>query len=101
MQQAVYGLTPQKKTKNNISDDTSGLDISPSTIALISVRDALLEQFCDEVVPPWKEIRREQRAQDRSLRAMNPINYNDKGTVKGLQMVAQVEPLQEAAEENC
>jgi hypothetical protein len=26
------------------------------------------------VVPPWKEIRREQRAQDRSLQAMNPFN---------------------------
>ena len=31
---------------------------------------------------PWKEIKREQRAQDRSRRATNPDNYNDDGTVK-------------------
>jgi len=34
------------------------------------------------VIPPWKEIRREQRAQDRSLRATNPFNNNVDGTVK-------------------
>ena len=34
------------------------------------------------MVHPWKEIRSEQRAQDRSRRATNPDNYGDDGTVK-------------------
>jgi putative transposase len=81
VQLVLEGL-PQKKSKNSISDDACGIDIGPSTIAVVSEEDALLAQFCDEVVPPWKEIRRKQRAQDRSLRATNPDNYNDDGTVK-------------------
>jgi hypothetical protein len=43
--QLVLEGAPQKKAKNSISDDTSGLDIGPSTIALVSGRDALLAQF--------------------------------------------------------
>jgi putative transposase len=33
-------------------------------------------------MPPWKEIKREQRAQDRSRRATNPDNYHAEGTLK-------------------
>lgn len=80
--QLVLEGVPHRKTKNVISDDTCGLDIGPSTIAAVGEEDALLARFCDEVVQPWKEIKREQRAQDRSRRATNPGNYNEDGTVK-------------------
>ena len=80
--QLILEGTPHQKTKNIISDNTCGLDIGPSTIAAVGEEDALLAQFCDEVIQPWKEIKREQRAQDRSRRATNPDNYNENGTVK-------------------
>jgi hypothetical protein len=80
--QLVLNGTPHQKDKNIISDNTCGLDIGPSTIAAVGEEDALLVQFCNEVIQPWKEIRREQRAQDRSRRATNPGNYNADGTVK-------------------
>jgi len=67
-----------QETKNNISVATCGLDIGPSTIAVVSTGDAFLAQFCDGAVQPWKGIKSEQRAQDRSRRA---INYNEDGTV--------------------
>lgn len=59
-----------------------GLDIGPSTIAAVSGEDAILEQFCPEVTEPWQEIRRIQRAMDRSRRSTNPENYNPDGTVQ-------------------
>jgi transposase len=80
--QLILEGIPHQKEKNTISDNTCGLDIGPSTIAAVGEEDALLAQFCDEVIQPWKEIRRELRAQDRSRRATNPDNYNADGTVK-------------------
>ncbi|MDR2984312.1 MAG: hypothetical protein LBV34_05675 [Nocardiopsaceae bacterium] len=59
-----------------------GLDIGPSTIAAVSGADAILERFCPEVEEPRREIRRIQRAMDRSRRASNPDNYNPNGTIR-------------------
>ncbi len=61
---------------------TVGLDIGPSTIAIVGKEDAALVRFCDTVEQPWREVRRIQRAMDRSRRAMNPDNYNADGTMK-------------------
>ena len=61
VQLVLEGL-PHEKSKNSISDDACGLDIGLSTIAVVREGEALLAQFCDAVVQPWKEIRREQRA---------------------------------------
>lgn len=80
--QLVLDGTPHQKEKNTISANTCGLDIGPSTIAAVGEKDALLAQFCEQVIQPWKEIKREQRAQDRSRRATNPDNYNADGTLK-------------------
>ncbi len=80
--QLILEGTPHQKEKNIISDKECGLDIGPSTIAAVGEDDAFLSQFCDEVVQPWKDLKREQRAQDRSRRATNPNNYNEDGTVK-------------------
>jgi len=80
--QLILEGAPLKKAHHTLSDGACGLDIGPSTIAAVGEDEALLTQFCDQVVQPWKEIRREQRAQDRSRRATNPDNYNADGTVK-------------------
>jgi len=59
-----------------------GLDIGPSTIAVVGDHTAALVQFCDTVVQPWKEIRRLHRAMDRSRLATNPQCFNTDGTWK-------------------
>ena len=61
---------------------TVGLDIGPSTIAIVGDKEAKLARLCDTVEQPWREVRRTQRAMDRSRRATNPDNYNADGTVK-------------------
>ena len=57
-----------------------GLDIGPSDIAMVSDGDAALENFCPEVEQPWRELRRIERAMDRSRRATNPDAFNADGT---------------------
>ncbi len=59
-----------------------GLDIGPSTIAIVGDDSASLVKFCDTVIQPWKETRRLQRAMDRSKRATNPHCFNANGTWK-------------------
>jgi len=63
-------------------DETVGLDIGPSTIAVVTDEQATLERFCDELKDKQKEIRRLQRKLDRQRRANNPQNYNPDGTIK-------------------
>jgi len=63
-------------------DNTVGLDIGPSTIAVVTDKQASLERFCDELKDKQKEIRRLQRKLDRQRRANNPQNYNPNGTIK-------------------
>jgi hypothetical protein len=55
-----------------------GLDIGPSTIAVVSTEDAALEGFCPSVIEPWKDSRRILHAMDRSRRATNPGNFDAK-----------------------
>jgi putative transposase len=56
-----------------------GLDIGHSNIAAVGRSDAIFEQFCPSVVQPWKELRRIERAMDRSKWANNPACFDDKG----------------------
>ena len=58
------------------------MDIGPSVIAAVATADAILEQFCPKVVEPWQDIRRIQRAMDRSRRATNPDNFDARGRCK-------------------
>jgi putative transposase len=53
-----------------------GLDIGPSTIAVVSTEDAALDGFCPSVIEPWKDSRRILSAMDRSRRATNPSNFD-------------------------
>ena len=64
------------------SGQTVGLDIGPSTIAIVADDAVALEKFAPSVEQPWKQIRVLQRAMGRSRRASNPDNFNANGTVK-------------------
>jgi len=80
--QLVLEGKPLIKDKNKPADDIVGLDIGPSTIAVVTSEQATLERFCDELKDKQKEIRRLQRKLDRQRRANNPQNYNPEGTIK-------------------
>jgi putative transposase len=75
---------PFRKEKNTIGQDTVGLDIGPSTIAIVApeAQTASLEVFCGELRSSQKAIRKLQRKTDRQRRLANPGNYNDDGTAK-------------------
>jgi putative transposase len=82
--QLVCEGQPFRKEKNTLGQGVVGLDIGPSTIAIVApdAEKASLEQFCGELKPRQKVIRRLQRKMDRQRRANNPDNYNPNGTVK-------------------
>ena len=80
--QLVLEGKPFIKEKNEAPDNIVGLDIGPSTIAVVTDEQASLERFCDELKDKQKEIRRLQRKLDRQRRANNPQNYNPDGTIK-------------------
>lgn len=73
---------PYQKERNRPGEGVVGLDIGPSTVAVVGEREAFLVQFCAELNPKWQEIRRLQRQIDRQRRANNPLNYNPDGTIK-------------------
>jgi len=64
------------------SGQVVGLDIGPSTVAIVSDDAVGLERLAPSVEQPWKRMRALQRAQDRSKRAMNSDNFNANGTIK-------------------
>jgi len=49
--QLVLEGKPLVKAKNRTADNIVGLDIGPSTIAVVSDKQASLERFCDELSP--------------------------------------------------
>ena len=73
---------PYQKPKNKIGSGPVGLDIGPSTIAVVCETDVRLLAFADEVEDDQPEVRRLQRKLDRQRRANNSDNYNEDGTVK-------------------
>ncbi len=58
---------------------TVGLDIGPSTVAIVSEEAASLHVFCGELQPNARNERQLQRKQDRQRRAANPLNFDPKG----------------------
>ncbi len=79
--QLVLEGIPYQDPKRKIGPEEQGIDIGPSTYATVGDTYAGLKQFCDELMPEWKEKKRLQRKMDRSRRANNPENYNENGTV--------------------
>lgn len=75
------GLAPNRN-KHIARDNVVGVDIGPSSVAIVCENSAALETLAPSVVQPWKETKRLQRKLDRSRRAMNPQNYNANGTIR-------------------
>lgn len=80
--QLVCEGKPFVKPKNILGTGNTGLDLGPSTIAVVSESGAQLKQFASELEFQDKQIRKLQRRMDRSRRATNPDNYNSNGTAK-------------------
>jgi hypothetical protein len=82
VQLALEG-TPYQKPKHGVGRAIVGLDLGPSTIAIVPREgEARLGLLCEELQPDAKEIRRLQRKMDRQRRAANPEHYNEKGRAK-------------------
>lgn len=71
-----------QKPKNKVDFGNVGIDIGPSTIAIVGDSSARLEQFASQLQFQDKQIRKLQRQMERSRRANNPENYNPNGTIK-------------------
>jgi transposase len=80
--QLILKGTPFPNPDNKIGSEEIGLDVGVGTIATVADTKAELKQFCSELIPDQKKKRKLQRKLDRSLRASNPDNYNENGTVK-------------------
>ncbi|MHB1755545.1 MAG: RNA-guided endonuclease TnpB family protein [bacterium] len=80
--QLILSGFPKIKSKNIVTANKACIDIGPSTIALVSDKDAFLKEFCPNAKQLKKHIRRIQRAMDISKRLSNPDNFNINGTVK-------------------
>ncbi len=75
------GLSPRKRGRV-YGSGTVGLDIGPSTVAMVGNGAADLAAFCPSIRQPWAEVRKNQGALDRSRRATNPQLFNEDGTCK-------------------
>jgi transposase len=81
-QLALEGL-PYQKPKHQVGQEIVGLDVGPSTIAIVPKGgSARLLAFCSELKADQHKKRRLQRKLDRQRRANNPQNYDAKGRVK-------------------
>jgi hypothetical protein len=81
--QLVLEGTPHVKKKNQQGSDTIGLDIGPSSLAIVSQQGHVqLTPFCEELQLNARKKRRLQRQMERQRRANNLDNYDEKGRVK-------------------
>ncbi len=72
------GIPPKKR---NYGQETVGLDIGTSSVAIVSDSCVKLEKLSN-TENEYKKLRRLDRKLERSKRINNPKNYNDDGTVK-------------------
>ena len=70
------------EVKHYIGEGDVGIDIGTSTIAYSSATDVKILELADKVQNIENQKRRLLRKIDRSLRATNPDNYNEDGTIK-------------------
>ena len=73
---------PVIKPTHHIGTGPVGIDIGPQTIAYVSQNDVNLIELADGVLDIEREKNRLQRKMDRSLRANNPDNYAENGTIR-------------------
>ncbi len=73
---------PYRKPEHTLGEGVVGLDLGPTTVAIVSDTRAILQAFCPQVAPDAQMLRRLDRKLDRQRRANNPDNYDAKGRVK-------------------
>jgi hypothetical protein len=82
VQLAVEGV-PYQKPKHHVGTAKIGLDLGPSTIAIVpDAGEARLLSFCSELKADKREKRRMERKLDRQRRSNNPQHYDSSGRVK-------------------
>jgi len=82
VQLALEG-TAYQKPEHPVGSDIIGLDLGPSTIAIVPREaEASLNLLCAELTPDFRQLRRLERKMDRQRRAANPDNYDEKGRPK-------------------
>lgn len=81
VQLVLEGLAPVRHVTAPVADSV-GIDPGPSHMAVYSERGAQIFELAPCVERFETEIRRIQRAMDRSRRRSNPENYNENGTVR-------------------
>jgi hypothetical protein len=82
VQMVLKGL-PHHKSKHTAGSDTVGLDLGPSSLAIVPQQaEAQLVPLCAELRPNARAIRRLQRRMERQRRAANPERYDEKGPRK-------------------
>ena len=79
VQLVLEGIPPKK---HRIGTGRVGIDPGTSSAAVVAEKECVLTALNDGVPDYSREISRINRALDRSLRAMNPGNYNPDGTAK-------------------
>ena len=81
--QLILEGKPHRKPKHTVGTDVVGLDLGPSTIAIVAREgEARLLPLCEELTPDARAKRCLERKLDRQRRANNPQNYDDKGRIK-------------------
>jgi hypothetical protein len=82
VQLILEGL-PHHKPKHTVGTGVIGLDLGPSTIAIVPQEgEARLLPLCAELQPDARAKRRLERKLDRQRRANNPQNYDEQGRIK-------------------
>ena len=83
MQLVLEGHAAISPRYEDVGKDIIGLDIGPSTLAMVPQEGAAdLVTFCEELAPTTRKKRQLQRKMDRQRRANNPDNYDQHGRVK-------------------
>jgi hypothetical protein len=83
VQLVLEGHAFSKPRHEEVGKDIIGLDIGPSTLAIVPQEGATdLVTFCEELAPTTRKKRQLQRKMDRQRRANNPDNYDKHGQVK-------------------
>src|SRR3989440_1913308 len=81
--QLVLEGKPFQKPKQAAGMDVIGMDLGPSTLAIVPREGkAQLVPLCEELKPDARKKRRLARKLDRQRRANNPQNYDEQGRIK-------------------
>lgn len=80
--QLVQTGLPKQKDKNELGHEQVGIDIGPSSIAVVSASQAFLTAFCASLILLEGPIKYVQKFLNRSRRASNKDNFAGNGMIK-------------------